>query len=68
MANRVLYVRLPSNPIFPIGVVYLADHLYKVFPDIEQRIFDLGTIPPLDFGAALDRCIDNFKPNLLVFS
>ncbi|MEM9264806.1 MAG: photosystem II high light acclimation radical SAM protein [Cyanobacteria bacterium P01_F01_bin.13] len=68
MANRVLYVRLPCNPIFPIGVVYLADHLYKVFPDIEQSVFDLGTIPPLDFGSALDRCIDDFQPNFLVFS
>lgn len=68
MVNRVLYVRLPCNPIFPIGVVYLADHLHKVFPDIEQRIFDLGTVPPLDFGSALDRCIDQFQPNLLVFS
>ncbi|MFG6099859.1 radical SAM protein [Leptothoe sp. ISB3NOV94-8A] len=68
MANRVLYVRLPCNPIFPIGVVYLADHLHKVFPDIEQRIFDLGTFPALDFGSALDRCIDNFQPNVLVFS
>ncbi|MBT9317651.1 photosystem II high light acclimation radical SAM protein [Leptothoe spongobia] len=68
MANRVLYVRLPCNPIFPIGVVYLADHLRKVFPEIEQHIFDLGTVPPLDFGSALDHCIDNFQPNLLVFS
>ncbi len=68
MANRVLYVRLPCNPIFPIGVVYLADHLHKVFPDIEQQIFDLGTTPPLDFGSALEHCIDDFQPNLLVFS
>ena len=68
MANRVLYVRLPCNPIFPIGVVYLADHLSKVFPDLEQRIFDLGAVPPLDFGSALDRCIDDFQPSLLVFS
>jgi radical SAM superfamily enzyme YgiQ (UPF0313 family) len=68
MANRILYVRLPCNPIFPIGVVYLADHLRKVFGDIEQRIFDLGTIPPLDFGAALDACIDEFQPTVLVFS
>lgn len=66
--NRVLYVRLPCNPIFPIGVVYLADHLHKLFPNIEQRIFDLGTVPPLDFHRALDRCIDEFKPTLLVFS
>jgi radical SAM superfamily enzyme YgiQ (UPF0313 family) len=68
MEDRILYVRLPCNPIFPIGVVYLADHVHKLFPAIEQQIFDLGTVPPLDFGAALDRCIDQFQPTLLVFS
>lgn len=68
MDNRILYVRLPCNPIFPIGVVYLADHVHKLFPTIEQRIFDLGTVPPLDYAAALDRCIDEFKPTLLVYS
>lgn len=68
MENRILYVRLPCNPIFPIGVVYLADHVHKLFPNIEQRIFDLGTVPPLDFASALDTCIDSFKPTLLVFS
>ena len=68
MNDRILYVRLPCNPIFPIGVVYLADHLYKLFPSVEQRIFDLGTTPPLDFKSALDACIDEFKPTLLIFS
>lgn len=68
MTQRILYVRLPCNPIFPIGVVYLADRVQKVFPEIEQKIFDLGTVPPLDFKKALDRCIDEFKPTLLVFS
>jgi radical SAM superfamily enzyme YgiQ (UPF0313 family) len=66
--NRILYVRLPCNPIFPIGVVYLSDHVHKLFPAIVQRIFDLGTVPPLDYGKALDECIDEFKPTLLVFS
>jgi radical SAM superfamily enzyme YgiQ (UPF0313 family) len=65
---RILYVRLPCNPIFPIGVVYLSDHVHKQFPDIEQKIFDLGTVPPLDFNRSLDRCIDEFQPTLLVFS
>jgi radical SAM superfamily enzyme YgiQ (UPF0313 family) len=68
MESRILYVRLPCNPIFPIGVVYLADHVHKQFPAVEQRIFDLGTVPPLDFSSALDECIDEFKPTLLVFS
>ncbi len=66
--QRILYCRLPCNPIFPIGVVYLADHVHKLFPEIEQKIFDLGTVPPLDFKKALDNCIDEFQPTLLVFS
>jgi radical SAM superfamily enzyme YgiQ (UPF0313 family) len=68
MSQRILYVRLPCNPIFPIGVVYLSDFVHKLFPDIEQRIFDFGTVPPLDFGKALTKCIDEFKPTLLVYS
>jgi radical SAM superfamily enzyme YgiQ (UPF0313 family) len=68
MSERILYVRLPCNPIFPLGVVYLADHVHKLFPDLEQRIFDLGTVPPLDFSAALDQAIAAFKPTILVFS
>ncbi len=68
MTQRILYIRLPCNPIFPIGVVYLADHVHKLFPEIEQRIFDMGTIPPLDFAIALDRAIDEFQPSVLVYS
>ena len=66
--QRILYVRLPCNPIFPIGVVYLCDHVHKLFPEIEQRIFDLGTVPPLDFRKALNDVIDEFTPTLVLFS
>ena len=68
MKQRILYVRLPCNPIFPIGVVYLSDHVHKLFPEIEQKIFDLGTVPPLDYSKALVDAIDCFQPTLLVFS
>ncbi len=66
--KKILYVRLPCNPIFPIGVVYLADHIHKLFSEVEQRIFDMGTVPPLDFATSLDNYIDEFQPTLLVFS
>jgi hypothetical protein len=46
--ERVLLVRLPCNPIFPIGPVYLADHLHKCFPGMPQRILDLAALPVLD--------------------
>lgn len=68
MSQRVLYVRLPCNPIFPIGVVYLADRIHKVLPEVEQRIFDMGTVAPLDFQRSLDTAIDEYAPTLLVFS
>jgi radical SAM superfamily enzyme YgiQ (UPF0313 family) len=68
MTQRILYVRLPCNPIFPIGVVYLSDHVHKLFPEIKQKILDFGTIPPLEFKKTLYNCIDEFKPTLLVFS
>ena len=41
--HRVLLVRLPCNPIFPVGPIYLADHLHKQFPGmapISQRAID----------------------------
>ena len=66
--QKILYVRLPCNPIFPIGVVYLADHVHKLFPQVEQRIFDMGTFPPLDFRRRMLEQIDQFQPDLLVFS
>ncbi|MFY0609418.1 MAG: B12-binding domain-containing radical SAM protein [Candidatus Atelocyanobacterium thalassa] len=66
--QRILYCRLPCNPIFPIGIVYLSDHVHKLFPETKQRILDLGTVPPLDFKKTLKKCIDEFKPTLLIFS
>lgn len=66
--DKILYVRLPCNPIFPIGVVYLADHVHKQFPQVQQRIFDLGTIPPLDYARAMEQAIDEFQPEVIIFS
>ena len=33
--GKILTVRLPCNPIFPIGPIYLADHIHKCFPVLE---------------------------------
>ena len=43
--GKILTVRLPCNPIFPIGPIYLADHIHKCFPDKEQQFIDLAIIP-----------------------
>ncbi len=67
-AERVLLVRLPCNPIFPIGPIYLADHLHKCFPGLPQRILDLAALPVLDVARVLATVVDQFRPTLLVFS
>ncbi len=65
---KVLIIRLPCNPIFPIGPVYLADHLHKCFPKLPQKILDLAALPIIDVERILISHIKNFKPSLLVFS
>ncbi len=66
--HRVLFVRLPCNPIFPIGPIYLADHLHKTFPQLSQRILDLAALPLLDVERVLLSSVEAFRPTLLVFS
>ncbi|MFI0404126.1 MAG: radical SAM protein, partial [Cyanobium sp.] len=66
--QRLLIVRLPCNPIFPVGPIYLADHLHKQFPTLPQRLLDLAAVPVLDVKAVLREAIDQFRPTLLVFS
>ena len=64
--HRVLLVRLPCNPIFPIGPIYLADHLHKQFPQLPQRILDLAAVPLLDVQRVLRDEVERFRPTLLV--
>ncbi len=66
--GRVLLIRLPCNPIFPIGPIYLADHLHKCFPKLTQSILDLAAIPAPDVERILIETINNFQPSVLVFS
>ena len=64
----MLLVRLPCNPIFPIGPIYLADHLHKQFPGLPQRILDLAALPLLDVERVLLATVNAFRPTLIVFS
>ena len=66
--NKVLIVRLPCNPIFPIGPIYLADHIHKCFPDISQEFIDLAILPSQRVKSFLIRKIDQFRPHLIIFS
>ena len=66
--KKVLIVRLPCNPIFPIGPIYLADHIHKCFPEIEQQFIDLAIVPLNKVSKYLKRKIDQFRPHLIVYS
>ncbi len=66
--NKILVVRLPCNPIFPIGPIYLADHIHKCFPNIEQQFIDLAIVPSNNISKYLNRKIDQFRPHLIIFS
>ncbi len=66
--EKVLIIRLPCNPIFPIGPIYLADHLHKCFPTLCQKILDLAALPLMDVERILLATINDFRPSLLVFS
>ena len=66
--GKILTVRLPCNPIFPVGAIYLADHLHKRFPKIDQQILDLAALPLIDVERVLLKTIKEFQPSVLVFS
>jgi len=66
--GKILTVRLPCNPIFPIGPIYLADHIHKCFPGLEQQFIDLAIIPSDKVSKYLARKIDQFRPHLIIFS
>ena len=64
--EKILFVRLPCNPIFPIGPIYLADHIHKCFPHIDQQFIDLAIIPSDKVTKFLKRKIDQFRPHLIL--
>ena len=66
--RKVLIVRLPCNPIFPIGPIYLADHIHKCFPEIDQQFIDLAIVPLNKVSKYLKRKIDQFRPHIIVYS
>ena len=65
--GKILTVRLPCNPIFPIGPIYLVDHIHKCYPGIEQQFIDLAIVPSNKVSKYLSRKIDQFRPHLIIF-
>ena len=63
--QKVLYIRLPCNPIFPIGPIYLADYIHKSLPGIQQKILYLAALPIPDVERTLIKTIKQFLHALI---
>ncbi len=66
--KSILYVRLPCNPVYPGGVVSLADFVHKNYPSVRQRILDLARYEKSQRAAVLRRTIEEFEPDTVAFS
>ena len=68
MATKILHVRLPCKKIYPAGTVYLADFIHKNLPLVEQKILDLAILNKKDRKKALEKTIEDIKPDIVAFS
>ncbi|MBU1487306.1 radical SAM protein, partial [bacterium] len=68
MMKSILYVRLPCRPIYPGGVIALADFIHSRQPEIGQHILDLALIEKGKRKDILAETIKGFSPDIIVFS
>jgi len=66
--KSILYVRLPCRPIYPGGVIALADFIHSHQPEIGQHILDLALIEKGRRKDILARTIKDFSPDIIAFS
>ena len=68
MMKSILYVRLRCPKIYPVGPIYLADHVHKHFPEVKQKIIDLALVEERQEKKILLEEIEEFNPDTLAFS
>ncbi len=66
--RSILYVRLPCWKIYPGGVVYVADYIHKMRPQIGQHILDLALVKPSDRRRVLAERLATLRPDIVGFS
>jgi radical SAM superfamily enzyme YgiQ (UPF0313 family) len=66
--RSILYVFLPCRPVYPVGLIYLADAVHKNDPSIRQQILDLSLIPPRQRKGVLLERVRNLNPDIVGFS
>jgi len=66
--KTVLYIRLPCWKIYPGGVVYVADHIHKLRPGIDQHLIDLAIVPAGERSRTIAAALERLKPDVVAFS
>lgn len=64
----ILYIRLPCKPIYPGGVIALANYIYKHCPKVKQYILDLALVKKNLRKKILKETISSFNPDIIAFS
>lgn len=67
MNNSILYIWLPVSKIYPLGITYLANHIYRRNPSIRQHILDLSLIPRPQRKRVLRETILSQNPGFISF-
>jgi radical SAM superfamily enzyme YgiQ (UPF0313 family) len=66
--QSILYVFLPCRPVYPAGLVYLANIVHGRHPEIRQHILDLSLIHPRNRKRVLTEHVRDLNPQLICFS
>jgi radical SAM superfamily enzyme YgiQ (UPF0313 family) len=66
--RSVLHVRLPCNPVWPLGAITLAGHVRRRHPHVRQRLLDLAVVPPPERRACLLDQLAEFDPDVIAVS
>jgi len=66
--RSVLHVRLPCNPVWPLGAVTLAGDIHRRDPSVRQRLLDLAMVPPKDRRRYLQDEAAAFRPDVIAIS
>ncbi len=67
MKSSILHVWLPVSKIYPLGITYLANHIHRKNPSIQQHILDLSLIPRSLRKKTLREAILARNPEILAF-
>jgi len=66
--RSVLHVRLPCNPVWPLGAVTLVGDIHRRDPSVRQRLLDLAVVPPKERRRYLLDEAAAFKPDVIAIS